>query len=368
MKNFRFLWILLIGTAIPAFAQTRQDIRLYIPPIVAFRSDHAVFFMNNFAMEAVGGGYTLANNTSNADYILKLEVKPNTILYDDGVVELAPPGEKQFSLQVSLFRNEDNAEIVSFSYLFTELDEVKGNIFSIFYETMANVPTSDEYIVLEPEVVEVVRVEEVVKVEEVVRVEEVVIVEEVIKEVVIPESDAWRNKWLYFRTSADFPLTYYQAKTDGYPRSDKVIIVPGLTMGVEWQFLDWMSAELDLELRFADALAYTFIPGVGFQLKFPFKPYNNFMLEPYLAASSALNYASHSVFFPRLGLGGGFQFGVKTGSSGALFLDVNFIYSIEETRTKNTTYANYPSSAELHWNRFVVGMSIGYKIGFWDRH
>jgi hypothetical protein len=235
---------------------------------------------------------------------------------------------------------------------------------------------------VEVEVLRVVEVEvEVVKELEV----EVVRVDTVVVEVGIEDPDLWRNKLLYLRVSADFPATYYQAKPDGLLNGayifsgdigspdrfarldDKLVVVPGATIGLELQFLSWMSAELNFELRFADAIDYTFIPGIGLQLKFPLKPFRHFMLEPYVAGSFSVNSADHSVSYPNFALGAGLQFGVKGGESGAWFLDVNFMNSLGEARTKNVVNRSFPNPEILHWNRFVVGLGVGYKLGFIDR-
>jgi len=90
------------------------------------------------------------------------------------------------------------------------------------------------------------------------------------------------------------------------------------------------------------------------------------MLEPYLAASTAMNTAEHSISFPRYTVGGGAQLGVKGGNTGAFFFDANFMYSIDEAQTTNPD-KHMTKPEILHWKHFVVGLGIGYKVGFLNR-
>jgi len=338
--------------AASAFAQSRGDVRIYIPPATG-NPAQAAFFQENFAMETSAAGYTVTQNISEADYSLRLTVKPNMIVYADGTEGPAPPDEHQHILSINLIRNSDNVEVVSLSFSFTELEEMYNHNLSLLYQTMANVPLTKG-------------------------------AGEAVKNSDSTDDDRWRNKWLYVRASFDFPISYYEAKPDGlygganiydgpieaptrYSRLDHQIIpMPGATVGLEFQFLNWMSAEVNFGVQFKDPIGYTLIPGLGLQLKFPIKPSRHFMLEPYLAASSSINTAAHSISFPRLTVGGGAQLGVKGGNIGAFFLDANYMYSLEEAQTTNPDkYLTKPEV--LHWKHFVIGLGIGYKIGFLNR-
>jgi hypothetical protein len=90
------------------------------------------------------------------------------------------------------------------------------------------------------------------------------------------------------------------------------------------------------------------------------------MIEPYIAVSLPVDTSVNSVKFPKVGLGGGVQLGVKGGSMGAVFVDVNYIYYMGDVIIKNES-SYYPYPAEIKYNRFVVGIGIGYKAGFYDR-
>jgi hypothetical protein len=90
------------------------------------------------------------------------------------------------------------------------------------------------------------------------------------------------------------------------------------------------------------------------------------MIEPYAAVSFPMDTSTNNLQFPKFGVGGGIQIGVKGGSMGAFFLDVNYIHFIGDVVTRNNNQS-YPNPSEIHYTRFVVGFSVGYKIGFADR-
>jgi len=340
MKKSYFLVFFLVFTA-SLFAQTRADIKVNILPVKA-NAEHAEYFQKNFTMETIGAGYTLAENSNDADYSLALEVKPNMILYDDGTEEQAPPDEKQSVLQVGLIRNEDNIEMVSFAFPFTDVNEMNDFNLYLLYEAMANVPFTKET-----------------------------------ESIIAEEDDSWRKKWLYIRASFDYPITFYELlepselidNTHGEPRvinlNHRVSPFPAATLGLELQYLNWMSTEVDFQIYFSDPIRNSFIPTITIEQKFPIKPGKIFMLEPYLAVSFPMTTTTAVKQFPRWGAGGGFQLGVKGGNMGAFFVDVNFIYFLDNVIMKNP-YAGY-TPEEIHYRRYVVGLGIGYKIGLFTR-
>jgi hypothetical protein len=330
-----------VGAA--AFTQTRDDISVYIAPVVA-DPDQAAFFHDSFTTETMGAGYKITEKAKEADYTLNLEVKPNMILYDDGTEEPAPPDEKQSVLQISLLRNEDKAEIVAFSFAFDTTDEMYDFNLYLLYETMANVPLT--------------------------------------KLGGIEKDDRWRNKWLYVRASFDYPITFYQLNNPGalwgggngdisdaerwHNLDHRISPFPAVTFGLEFQYLNWMSSEINFNLSFSDPMSTSFIPSIQIEQKFPVKPTDYFMIEPYIAVSFPANTSVNSLKFPQAGLGGGVQLGVRGGSMGAIFVDVNYIYYLGNVIIKNDS-SYYPYPSEIQYNRFVVGIGIGYKAGFYDR-
>jgi hypothetical protein len=332
--------LVLFTLALPAFAQSREDVNVYIAPVLA-NPDQATFFKENFTTETLGAGYNVAQEIDDADYILNLEVKPNMILYDDGSLELAPPDEKQYILYVRLVDHDENTELVSFSFAFTSTDEMYDFNLYLLYEAMANVPMTKLGAGL-------------------------------------IQNDQWRNKWLYIRASFDYPITFYQLLKpdvlmgDGphnpvLPLEHKISPFPAVTFGVELQYLYFMSTELSFNLSFADPFGHSFIPAIQIEQKFPIKPGRNFLIEPYAAVSFPVATTINCLQFPRLGVGGGVQIGVKGGEFGAFFVDVNYIHFLGDVIVKNPWVEHYPNPDRIHYTRFVVGLGIGYKIGFFNR-
>jgi len=371
MKIMRPLAAFLFLAAASAFPQSRDDVRIYFPPVVG-SAEQAEFFHKNFSMETAAAGYAVTENENEADYSMKLTVKPNMIVFDDGTEEPAPPDEDQFILLINLMRNSDGVEIVSLSFGFSEMDEMYKHNLSLIYQAMANVPMTKALGGETPS--------------------DKTPASEAASAVPAPaEDDMWRNKWVYVRASLNFPISYYQAKSDGLyngagiydpaslvPNSDppeynrysrlehKILPMPGATIGVEVQFMDWMSAELIFDAKFQDPVGYAFIPGLGLQIKFPLKPSGHFMLEPYAAVAASINTADHSVSYPLIAAGAGAQLGVKGVNMGAFFFDINFLYSIGDAQTNNPDEVMTQPEV-LHWNHFVIGLGLGYKIGFINR-
>jgi hypothetical protein len=343
MKIFLSFFVILVFGSTFAFTQTREDTRIFIPPVRAHDPFHALFFHEAFSMELAGAGYTQTGSAQDSDYTLNLEVRPNMILFDDGTEEQAPPGEQQFIIVLHLVRNEDNIEIVTLSFPFDDTDEMYEFNLPLLYQAMANVPLT--------------------------RLGDIIID-------VVEEDDRWRNKWLYVRASFDYPIKFYQRKSPQFIYSEdrvwpqrvhhEISPFPAVTIGVEFQYLHWMSTELDFNLSFRDPMSNAFIPSIQIEQKFPIKPAEHFKISPYVAIAFPLNTSSAARRFPRVGLGGGAQLGVRGGNMGAFFVDINYIHFLGTVVMRNDD-PDFPVPDRITYNRFVVGLGIGYKIGFLDR-
>ena len=466
MRRSLTIFALLLLAGVGAFAQSRENVRIYVRSVTddpGFAT-YAGFFRQNFADEIEGAGYGLAYRAADSDFILNLTIRPNMVPYEDGIVRLAPPGEKQSILQFSLVRNQDNAEIVAFTFPFTNLADVEPYNQYLFSQVMSNLPYSfpqyapaapttpttpttpaaptggdgrDRIIYSEPtmiitpgpeRVVEVPGPERIVQVEvpgperivevpvpgperivevpvpiEVEVIRQVQVPIEVVKqpgltppeitlvsdvpsggrtgggveivrvkepELIVVKPDLWRDKWLYLRLSADVAVGIFRLMPEQDPKYNNFFrMMPGATLGLETQFLNWMSFEVDLMAKAAD-IEWGLYPGAALQLKFPIKPGSFLMLEPYLAAALSLNNAPSSNTPLYLEAGGGFQLGMKGGELGAVFLDLNFLYTLNNLLDKN----NIPrinnvgiKDPSVSWDRYVVGLGVGYKFGFVNR-
>ena len=105
-----------------------------------------------------------------------------------------------------------------------------------------------------------------------------------------------------------FPFTFYQLKGDGLlsgiriheredqnnpgrsmPLDNKVVALAGFTVGLELQFLSFMSFEMNIQGAWESLNNKNFMNfTAGAELKLPLKPVRNVVLEPYGAFISAL--------------------------------------------------------------------------------
>jgi hypothetical protein len=338
------LSIILLPLAAGLFAQSRDDIKVFVPPVVGGVPEQQVFFAENFKMELLGANYTVAETQQDSDYTMSLSITQHVEDgYEDEYGEMVVEQIVDV-LTVSLQVSSDGREILQFSWAYESLEEMYEWNLHLIYQAMANVPLTK----FTGEV----------------------------------SDDHWRNKWLYIRASFDYPITFYaypdpvairgESPSDGgtpdYSVLDhKVLPFPGVTVGVEFQFLNWMSVEGDLQVNFGDPFSTTLIPALGVELKFPLKPSKHFMIEPYGIVTFPTTTTTDTLEFPRLGFGGGAQFGVRGGSMGAFFVDVNYVHYLGNVVTRNTDNDKpYPST--ISWTRFSIGLGIGYKIGFVNRN
>jgi hypothetical protein len=309
----------------------------------AARADHYEFFMKNFVIEAIGSGYTVTKSKNEAAYTLNFSANPNVIR-----------NNYQYVVKISLFRNEDGFEVTTLDFFYNYIDEVYEYTRTLFQNATLYIPilTTDEL------------------------------------DAAQGVYNNWKNKWIYLRASFDYPITFYLLKSDGLmggiglyntttndvsPIDHKIMAMPGATVGVEVQFLNFMSLELNLQLSMGDTRDNLFINmAAGLDLKFPIK-FDNIALVPYGAFIYPLNVSPVFSEFPLFAFGGGIQFCARAGRNGAFFIDVSYTFSISDAVMHNPYLAFpkenqlFPEPPVIHYNRSVIGIGIGYKFGFFDR-
>jgi len=300
------------------------------------RGDQVTFFRDAFMAEAEAAGFKVIEqfDFKYADYGIRFDITSNMDV-----------NEQQFIFTISLVRIKDLNIMVTATYAFNELEEMAPYIQYLFFRLVANIPGYGKGTV----------------------------------------NPAWKNKWLYLRLSFDYPVTVYELKstglvgkaglysgdydspTDTMPLDNKIMALPGGSFGVEVQFLDWMSVEpvarLSLEELFGK---YYYSLAAEVDIKFPIKT-NYFMIEPYLAGSYPVLKPKAFTGFPSFSFGGGVQVGVRGGSMGAFFVDVNYMYSPGDAIMNNPYADLFPNPAKVHYRRYQVGLGVGYKLGFFDR-
>jgi len=364
MKRVLFLTALLL-TAVFSFAQDETGNRYIFIEGTADSKEHLEFFMDNFVIEAEGAGYIVMESKDEAYHTMIFNVIPNTgdIGGEEGQF---PPDLYKYVIRISLVRNSDEFEILVFDFFFTDLEEMNEHNRELFQTATLYIPPLTE------EDLRLARI----------------------------ERNRWKNKWIYFRGSFDYPITFYALQRDetvlyngtslylntidepGYidPIGNEIMAMPGGTFGIEFQFLDFMSLETNFQFSWGDTRSNYFINmAVGAELKFPIKLerinlLENVVLAPYGTFVYHLNISENTFnSFPSFAVGPGIQVSAKGGSRGAFFIDIKYIFSFDDAIMKNpwldlpndVHYA--PNPPEINYKRSVIGVGIGYKIGFFDR-
>jgi hypothetical protein len=345
MKNGLFFTIFLLLAA-SSFAQDMRHRYLYIEG-TAERTEHLNFFKSNFAMEADGCGYIVTNSREEAIHTLQFNV-----------VSANDPDYEQYIISLSLIRNTDNAQLVSFDFVFADLNEVQSFIRTLFLNSVTSIPLP-------------------------------LLTEENLH---LARGNHW-YKWIYLRASFDYPITFYLLQPVGLkggiglfytdpskgeetrtaPIGHEIIAMPGATLGAEFHLLNFMSLELDLQLGMGDTRDNSFINmAIATELKFPIK-LRNVMLVPYGAFSYALNVSPIFSEFPPFAAGGGIQVCARAGKRGIIFVDAQYMFSFSDAVMHNPYLAFpdeqqlYPEPAIIHYKRSQLGIGIGYKFGIIDR-
>jgi hypothetical protein len=340
IKNGLFCAILLLLAA-SSFAQNMSNRYLFIEG-TANRQDHLDFFKSNFAMEAASLGYMVTQSRNQAPHTLSFSVVPD---YSD-------PYYEQHLLTISLYRNQDGAQLVSFDFLFADIDEMYSYTRFLFLNATTSIPLLTE------------------------------------------DKNEWKNKWLYVRASFDYPIVFYLLQPTGLiggaglyksgppgtmdissPLDHIIRPMPGATLGVEGQFFNFLSLEVNFQLSMGDTRDNYFVnTALGLELKGLVK-FQHIMLVPYGAFIYTLNVSPIFSEFPPCVIGGGVQFCARAGKRGSIFIDAKYMYSLGSDAVMRNPWLDfsekpdqrYPEPAVIHYKRSHIGIGIGYKFGIIDR-
>jgi hypothetical protein len=328
---------LLIFSFLPVYAANSKNITLNIQG--SGQPNFVEGFKDALKIEANAAGYQVTENLSLAKYYIKFSVD-----FDQN--------EQKSKFIVSLVKVADSSVIVSMEYLFADEEEMLLYSQLVFFMLMANLPENET---ADSE----------------------------------PVNDDWRNKWLYISPYYNYSIMFLALKSDGLiggigayngafdsptmvsPLDNKLVPVQGVGLGLEVQFLDWMSiqpgAQISMEEIVLKQIMYNLLLSV--EVKFPLKFLRNIVLAPYGAAAYPMRFPEDSEVFdnyPTFIYGGGVQIAAKAGNNGAIFFDVSYMY-YGDTGMMNQYGPLYPNPEVIHYNHSVLSFSIGYKFGFFDR-
>lgn len=331
----KYVFIVMLFSAAALFSQSRDDISIYLAPATGGTSEQQAFFNENFKMELIGANYFVVDNQKLADYSMNLNITQEVEDGEDGTA-----AEIINVLSISLIDNRDGHEVIQFSWAFATLEAMYEWNLHLIYQAMANVPLT--------------------------------------KLTVVPETNHWRNKWLYVAGygGLDLSFGFYESGNNVSFQNREYIFYPGplFGLGMEFQFFNFMSAEMDIfgAPYDIDTSHSSITFGLPLLLKFPLKPSRHFMLEPY--GGIQFNTSSHSSVIPPLfSWVGGFQYGIKAGERGAIVLDIRVVGDIGTTKlsppAKAQTYPSNPNPKTYGGiDRFQVQFMVGFKVGFYNRN
>ena len=378
MKKAVFL-VLFLAFAVSSYAVDIPDRSIFIEGTASVPA-HRTFFLDNFRMEASALGYNIANTRNAAGFIFNFVVQNYADEYDPSI---------RFIILVTLTHRESGMELVSFGWPFAQLEDMYEHNQFVFFKAAVNIPSLSD-----AEIAELVRAAQAAEAAL------LALLSEDIQPIVqaLPPDNSWKNKWIYLRASFDYLIQFYkilpqagelhggvaaynpsipnpnfvhQMEDITYPR-------PGATVGLEFQLLNFLSLEVNFQIGFGDMQGNDFFINLaaGAELKFPLKMFNNFIISPYGAFHYPIAFSLSPAFieYPLFFAGGGLQVAVKGGSSGAFFVDVKYLMSLDRfgldfgrTYMSNPWKPTFPDPPGFHYNRFVVGISVGYKFGIFDR-
>jgi len=95
-------------------------------------------------------------------------------------------------------------------------------------------------------------------------------------------------------------------------------------------------------------------------LKFVLKPGDIFVLQPYAGVHFNIPFGKTTVP-PAVSWLAGFQYGVKAGP-GVVFIDARFSMDIGESAMEAD-----PSVKDITFQRYVLHLGVGYKLGFFTK-
>ena len=364
------IWVLLLGAGFSLFAQTNSNASIFIPPVTGIgrdQKDNAIIaqMLTNEIKSRKG---TVGKSIRGADFILYGSIAPyhqEQQYYHDYVflnaenatdittytynATLRDSWQQVYIFQLILKNEKTNRAVLLQNLLYLSIEDVYDFFPLLIFNVFAKTNFKEGY----------------------------------------TQTEDWRNKWLYLRTSFDFPITFYTLKgndlfeetkvyegdfddpTQSQHLDNKVVALPGMTVGAEVHLLNWLSIEPNFQVSWEHLNNKDFINlAIGLQLKFPLKFMSNIMLEPYGAVSYPV-FPSSGVFdsFSKVALGGGFQLNMKGwGGTGAVFIDANYMYyCLGDAVIYNPYEEFYPNPEVIHYQRSVLGLGIGYKFGLINR-
>ena len=353
------IWVLLFAINLPLYAQIPENVFVYVAPVTGegIEQNDGVFIEKLLEEEVKLRDYVAVSSSQAADFLLIGTIVP---YYGDfaagmegwepgslgnaareGEGGIASGWEADSGWESQAF--EPSGTEAPLLYLFhVQLQDAQSNIILVEQDLIYG--SMDDFILVFPIVMNNIFSQPLLKFSD--------------------PDDSWRNKWLYVKASAIWtPRVYLGLEPSTYYNNF------GGGLGAELHFLNFMSAEMNIEIapdwirydRKLDDRYLDLVMEIPLLIKFVFKPSWYFMLEPYAGVQFNISLFRNTVP-PLFSWLIGMQYGVKVGK-GVIFVEPRFAMDIGRSGL-NVPRAGLATNA---YRRLIIYLGIGYKFGFFSR-
>ena len=348
MKKW-LIWALILISGFSLFAQTARAQRsrtarrpsgifIYIMPVTGQGSSRADndFISGLLADEVTLQNYFVTHSPDTAGYLLiatigtadlEDEDEEDEIIEDEIDIEIEDEEEEEtpplYFLTIQLQDNKTKIVLVEQDLFYQKMEDIRA----VLHIVMRNIFS-------QPLEIEVIR------------------------------EDDWRNKYIYARGAAIWTPRIYKGE---YTSTHYVNF--GASFSAEYQFLNFMSAELGFELSpdwiinqfFTDDRYLDLILSIPVLIKYTFKPTDYFMLQPYTGIQFNVSLFQNAIP-PVCTWLIGFQYGVKAGP-GVFFIEPRVGIDLG----RSSLYIQPMGIDTDAYKRTTIYIGFGYKYGFLTR-
>jgi hypothetical protein len=305
--------ILLLCPFFSLYAQSKSA-TVYVPPVTGTggKPGDNDFFYKQLVYEVGYQKFILAKAKKDAEFSLvaALSAHPDN----------SPTGVKQYVLHLSIVDNKTGKSMSDGELIYEVAEDIKNLFPSLVYTLLFTIP------------------EETGK-------------------------DNWRDKILFAGVGAFWTPRIYTAES-----SSVHFVNFGAGIFAEYHFLNFLSVEAGVEIASdmpkvyagADENYNNTLLEIPVLLKFVIKPGDHFILEPYGGIHLNIPFEKTTVP-PLISCLAGIQYGVKAGP-GVVFVDPRFSMDIGESAISQES-----DFKDISFQRYIIHIGVGYKIGFLTR-
>jgi hypothetical protein len=317
MKKY-IVCILLLCLAFPLFAQSNTA-SIFVLPVTGTgsRAEDNAFFFKQLGSEVKDLHFNLAKTLQDAEFYLVSTLYPNP----DGAGNDPDSPVRQYVFHLTLLENKTDKARAEGELLYETTRNI-GDMFSnLVYTVLHTIPASTG-------------------------------------------RNNWRNKWVYIGGSVFWTPRIYTADS-----AATYLTNFGGGIFAELHFLNFLSLGAGAELASdmvkvlpSDTETYgNTLLEIPLLLKIVFKPGDFALFEPYGGVHFNIPFENTTVP-PQVSWLVGFQFGIKAGP-GVLYIDPRFSMDIG----KSILDEEASGVSDLLFQRNIIHLGIGYKVGFFTR-